>query len=458
MTWTYTLEEIARIAGVEKPVRDATIHGVSTDTRTLRSGDLFFALRGPNHDGLQFARQALEKGASGVVGAGAIETGPCLVVPDPLKVLQDWAASHRARFSGPLIAITGSCGKTTAKDLTAAVLGTKYRVVKTQGNLNNEIGCPLSLLRLDSGTEAAVVEMGANHPGEIAALCRMARPTESAVTMVGPAHLEGFGSVEQVAAAKAEIMEALGEEGCFYVNMDDPRCVFMGDRFTGEKTRFGSSGDVVLKDCRFEDSGEMRLDISPIGTLHLPLAVRAHATNVLLAVAVGLRHGITEFEGSLREACHTATRFHIRRIGPIEVLDDTYNANPSSMAAALEALSERPVPGVRMAVLGAMLELGETAAALHRETGECAGRHGVTHLFARGPHAEDLVTGAKAAGVPHAEVIGEHQAMADAVRAAGAGGGVLLVKGSRGMQMEKVIEALEGAEPGKNVPPGPPVP
>lgn len=456
MSWTYTLSEIARIIGTDPPVRDAIVRGVSTDSRSLAEGDLFFALQGPNHDGLRFAQQAIEKGASGVVGAGAIETGPCLVAPDPLKALQDWAAHHRKRFKGPLIAITGSCGKTTAKDFSAAVLGTKYRVVKTQGNLNNEIGCPLSLLRLDADTEAAVMEMGANHPGEIAMLCRMARPTESTVTMVGPAHLEGFGSIEQVAAAKAEIMEGLCNQGCFYVNADDPRCVRMGERFDGEKIFFGATGDVVLKECRFEDSGEMCLEIDPIGTLRLPLAVRAHATNVLLAVAIALRHGATEFEGPLREACRTATRFHVLRIGPLEVLDDTYNANPASMAAALEALSDRPGPGVRIAALGAMLELGETAAALHRETGECAGKRGVTHLFVRGPHAEDLATGARAAGTAHVEIIEDHQAMAEAIRAAGAGGGVLLVKGSRGMQMEKVIAALETLESRTSAPSAPP--
>src|SRR5690606_11767586 len=210
------------------PGRAVTFEAVSTDTRTLAPGQVFFALSGENFDGNRFVGEAFAKGAAAAVVREAAGDGPCLVVPDPLKALQAFAAYHRNRYPIPLFALTGSCGKTGVKDLTAAVLGSRWNVVKTPGNLNNDIGCPLSLLRIDEKTDMAVIEMGANHAGEIAELCRIARPTESAITLVAPAHLEGFGTVENVARAKAEIVEGLPGDGTFYVNADNPWCVKIG--------------------------------------------------------------------------------------------------------------------------------------------------------------------------------------------------------------------------------------
>lgn len=442
MGWRYTVDELARILGVAIPGVDMSFTAVSTDTRTLSPGQVFFALSGERFDGNRFAEEAFAKGAVAAVTAQPVGTGVCLVVPDTLTALQRFAAYHRKQYRIPVVALTGSCGKTTAKELTAAVLGSALRVVKTQGNLNNEIGCPLSLLQVHDGTDIAVIEMGANHRGEIARLCAVAQPTESAVTMVAPAHLEGFGSVEGVAAAKAEIMDALPRDGCFYVNVDDPYCLKMGERFAGKKVRFGNTGDVVLKASSFGADGELELEVSPIGRLRLPLPVRAHVTNVLLAVALGLEHGIREFEEPLRNACRQSIRFQIVRIGPLEVLDDSYNANPASMVAALQALADRPGNGARIAALGEMLELGTSAPQLHREVGEAAGRCGVKHLFARGSHAGDMIKGARVAGVEHAEAIEDHQSMADAIHDVAWPGDTLLVKGSRGMHMENVLQAL----------------
>lgn len=441
MVWQYTLKELAVMAGAAPPAEDATFTGVSTDTRTLEPGQVFFALRGENFDGHAFAAQAFSKGAVAVVSHAPCEAGPTLAVPDPLDALQRFAAAHRRRHSLPVFALTGSCGKTTAKEMIAAVLQSKYAVVKTQGNLNNEIGCPLSLLQIDTATEAAVIEMGANHAGEIARLCELAAPTESAITMIAPAHLEGFGSEEGVAAAKAEIMEGLAGRGCFYVNADDPRCVRIGERHPGETVWFGASGDVVLRHCALGPDGEMRLDIAPVGTLRLPLLVKAHAGNVLLAVAVGLRHGIEEFEAPLRAACAAGARFRREVISGVEVLDDTYNANPASMAAALETLGSR-TGNRRIAALGEMLELGERAEELHARVGACAAGNGVTHLFARGPHAYAMIAAAREAGVPHAEVIDEHDAIAEAIAAVAHPGDAVLAKGSRGMRMEQVLDCL----------------
>ena len=430
------------MTGGELAGGDSAFHRVSTDTRTLEPGDVFFALKGERYDGNRFVAEAFDRGAAGAVTLETTEAGPCVVVPDPLVALQEFARRHRERFEVPVIAITGSCGKTSSKDLVAALLGTRYNVVKTQGNLNNEIGLPLSLLELDEDTEAAVMELGANHRGEIAHLCTIAKPTESSITMVAEAHLEGFGSIEDVAAAKGEIIEGLPDSGLFYVNADDPHCVRLAERFAGRKVYFGREGDVALEACAFNEAGEMDLRVRPVGELVLPLHARAHATNVLLAIAIGLEHGVVSFEEPLRRACLETRRFNVVKVGSIEIVDDTYNSNPGSLRAALEALAERSVQGKRMAALGDMLELGAYAEALHEAAGAEAGVCGVSRLYVRGAHAEAVAQGARSAGVQHVQVIESHGDMARAIAEAAGPGDVILVKGSRGMAMEKVVEGL----------------
>lgn len=442
MGWRYSLKELADMVGAPAPAGDAVFHDVSTDSRTIEPGAVFFALSGERFDGTKFVADAFAKGACAAVTTTRHEAGPCILVGDPLAALQRFAAAHRVRYELPLLALTGSCGKTSTKDFIAAVLGTKCNIVKTQGNLNNEIGCPLSLLRLGEDTDFAVIEMGANHMGEIAHLCELAKPTEAAITLIAPAHLEGFGSIENVAKAKGEIVEGLGTDGLFYVNQDDERCRRIAEGFAGRKVRFGKQGDVALRSWDFDDKGEMCLDIDPVGALRLPLYCAAHASNVLLAVAVGLEHGVSEFEAPLREAAAQTTRFRIVDVGGVEVIDDTYNANPASVRAALDTLRVRPSNGKRIVALGDMLELGESARRLHAEIGEYAGSVGVAHVFARGDFARDVVEGARAAGVSHAEVIQDHGGMARAVAAIAQPGDVLLVKGSRGMEMERVIQSL----------------
>ena len=309
--------------------------------------------------------------------------------------------------------------------------------------MNNEIGGPLTLLEMDATTECVVMEMGANHRGEIERLCAIARPTESAITMISEAHLEGFGTIEDVAGAKAEIMTSLPEHGVFYVNVDDSRCRAIGAQFVGNTVRYGSEGDIVLRDCEFTSNGRMRLTIDPIGELTLSLYAKGHAANVLLAVAIGLRHGISEFQAPLERACEDSARFLVFNVGGVEIIDDSYNANPGSVRLALDALSERNRSGKRIAVLGEMLELGPHAERLHREIGEYAGLRFVDYLFARGDHAAATVEAACAAGVPVAEHIEDHAAMVEAVAAHASPGDVVLVKGSRGMRMEKVVESLK---------------
>ncbi len=462
MGWTYGIDELAGIIGADvlpppappytdaslirrtgvRPGERATFSRVSTDTRKLESGDVFFALSGEKFDGNAFLPDACAKGACAAVCTVPLNGHSCLVVESPLAALQRFAHHHRTRHAIPVIALTGSCGKTTSKDLIASVLSSRYRVVKTQGNLNNEIGCPLSLLQIDSETDVAVIEMGANHMGEIASLCALARPTESAITIIAPAHLEGFGSVENVAKAKGEIVAGLAPDGVFYVNTDDAWCVRIAEAFQGEKVLFGSRGDIRAEVCESIAPGRMRLQVAPVGELVLPLLSHAHVTNVLLAIAVGLRHGIEEFQGPLEAALTSAARCNVLQVGPLTIIDDTYNANPASMAASLDALARWPSDGVKMAALGEMLELGDSAAQLHAELGAVAGQLGVAHLFAKGPHACDTIRAARAAHVAHADTMDNPDMIAEAVFAVAKPGDVLLVKGSRGMQMERVVDAL----------------
>ncbi|NLN94455.1 MAG: UDP-N-acetylmuramoyl-tripeptide--D-alanyl-D-alanine ligase [Candidatus Hydrogenedens sp.] len=442
MSLCYTLDEAAVLLGLhlnmEAP-EDSVIKGVSTDTRTLRPGDLFFALNGENFRGDDFVEEAFRKGAVAAVTEGLNHSGPVFQTSSPLTALQQMAKEHRKQCPARIIGITGSCGKTTAKDMLATLLSSEYLVEKTQGNLNNDIGCPLSLFRLSRATHFGIIELGANHPGEIRMLAQLARPEEGVVTLIAPAHLEGFGTVEGVARAKSELMESLPHSGCFYVNMDDPWCRRMGEDFRGESIRFGTGGDVYLKNIDFDDDGEMVLKIHPIGTLRLPLRIRAHVSHVLLAVAVGLRHGILSFEEPLREACLLGARFQESIFQGIQILDDSYNANPTSMKAALEGL--RDYPGKRkIAIVGDMYELGDTAKLLHEKIGSYAASLSLDALLALGEYGPALVARAQAEGLTEARACDSHGEAAQWLLDHAREGDVLLFKGSRGMKMESVFE------------------
>lgn len=443
MTWEYSASELARILDTSAPAEDAVVSGVSTDTRTLTGGEVFFALKGENYDANDFLDRAFASGAALTVGTRAIPGKPGLVVADPLAALSRFAAHHRAQYTGPLVAITGSCGKTSAKDFLGALLATRHDVVKTRGNLNNEIGCPLSLLQLQKDTGFAVIEMGANHRGEIGRLCELARPTESAITIIAPAHLEGFGSIEDVAIAKGEIVSTLHDGQPFYCNADDHRCMAIAEKFDGPVVRFGRAGtDVRLVRDEYDGAGNLILEIDPVGTLRLPLPIRAQAANVLLAVAVALRHGVSDFEAPLIAACQASSRFSLEQVGPLEVLNDFYNANPASVQAALVALADRPGNGRKIAALGAMLELGDDGEKLHAAVGAAAAKAGISALFGRGPHARAMIDAAMAGGIGEARVIDDHLEMAAAIHSIATLGDSLLIKGSRGMRMENVLHHL----------------
>jgi len=443
MGWTYSLKEIASALGVVGTDNDSAIEGVSTDTRTIKEGDLFVALSGENFDGNSFIDKAFENGAAAAIGTAPNSNGPTLIVENTLDALQQLSAWHRNHYDIPLLAITGSCGKTTSKDWTTEVLGTKFKTLKTEGNLNNEIGCPQTLLQLDDDVEFAVVEMGANHKGEIRRLCELARPTESVITMVGSSHLEGFGSIDDIAEAKGEIIEHLSSSGTFYLNSVDQRCRAIASGFAGKTVSYGreTTDAVRLVSHEVLEFGKMRLVIEPIGEIVLPIYSVPHVQNALLAIAVGVQHGVTSFETPLTDAIKNSSRLKISHLGELCVIDDTYNANPESMGVAVECLANSGSNDT-WAVLGEMLELGPTSETLHRNLGEKLGTEGIRHVLARGLFAHAVVDGAKQAGVQDARVVEEHNAMAEVVFREADSDAAVLFKGSRGMTMEKAIDRL----------------
>jgi len=430
---------------------DGPFAGLSTDTRTLKPGDLFVALSGPNFDGHDFVRRAACLGAAGALVGRQISCAlPQAVVGDPLAGLQRYAAHWRGRLNGPLIGVTGSNGKTTVKEMLRAIFAARGEVLATRGNLNNHIGVPLTLLGLRATHRSAVVEMGANHAGEIARLAAIARPTAGVVTMAGPAHLEGFGSVEGVAHAKGELFAALPADGVAAINADDAFAALWED-LAGHcrRVRFAL-------DARAEIGAEA-VEAGALGTrfrlrtpggpaeVELAFSGRHNLVNALAAAAVAWGCGLSpaQIARGLGQAQPVGGR--LRRVPGVfgsQVVDDTYNANPSSVRAALEWLVGQP--GQSWAVLGDMAELGAEASRLHADCGRWARDLGVARLFTVGPLSRATAQ-AYGAGACHADTLEE---LVAALHGALAHGGqpTILVKGSRSAGMERVVSALAAAE------------
>jgi len=431
----------------------AGISGISIDSRTLSKGDAFFAIQGDNRDGHDFVDAALKAGAAlAVVAKGQrrrFADAPLLIVDDALEGLRALARAARERLHGKVIAVTGSVGKTTTKDMTAELLGARGPVLKTEGNLNNQYGLPLTLLRLEPRHTAAVLELGMSAAGEIRALTTLAEPDVATITRIAPVHLEFFPSLDAIADAKAEILEGLRPGGTAVLNGDDPRLRRIGERFTGRTVWFGRdrSFDVSAERWRGTAFG-MRFDLRVAGRsldVALPLAGPHFVENFLAAAAAAHVLGIppeTIADKALRlkPARH---RGELLRLGHgVLVLDDCYNSSPLALEAAVVALGL--VPGLRrVALLGDMLELGATGPALHREAGRAlAGR--VDVLAGIGPLSREIVEGARAAGftgkgLVHFEDAAQARA---AVASLVAPGDAVLVKASRGMHLEQVVEAL----------------
>jgi len=442
---------------------DAAFAGVSTDTRTLAPGMLFVALRGDYHDAHDYLAEAVGAGATGLlIAADRVSSVPAsagpglavIAVSDTLTALQALALDVRMRSGARVVAITGSAGKTTTKEITAELLEARYRVFRNRGNLNNHIGLPLSLLELVHGPEIAVVELGMNHAGEIRDLVRIARPDVRVWINVGDAHVGHFGSRESVAEAKAEILEDATASTLVVANADDPFVMSHVAGFGGRVVTFGERHQADVQATSVVDRGfdgttaEVR---SSAGSLHLevPLAGRAQLSNVLAAAAVALQLGVSVSDIEQRVASLQA----VARRGAVSVLprgvrliDDSYNASPAAVRAMLAALAATPATGRRVAVIGEMRELGAGARALHELCGRAAADAGVDVLVAIGGEAADgLVIGAIDGGLPAAR-IHRFATSVEAAVAIGqivAPGDLVLVKGSRGTRTDIVADRLQ---------------
>jgi UDP-N-acetylmuramoyl-tripeptide--D-alanyl-D-alanine ligase len=454
-----TLTRIAQLAGGDLVVREvpagatareaflaAPVEGASLDTRTIAPGMLFVPLPGRHGDGHDFLAEAFRRGAAVALcerGRHAAlrgrEPGPLVVVEDVTAALGRLAHGHRLGWRGLLLCVTGSAGKTTTRELVAAALSVAGPGLRTEGNLNNHWGVPLTLLRLRPEHRTAVVEIGTNHPGEIAALAALAVPGAGVVTNAGSAHLEGFGTLDAVAREKASLGFALGPGQPLFAGADSPRLL---RALAGVKARvisYGLAKSAEVRPARVTDLGPdgSRVEVAGFPPLHLRLVGRHQVANALAALAVAreLRLDAATVVAALEQARGTRGRMEVRRLQGATLLVDCYNANPDSTRAALATLAGWPGARRRIAVLGDMLELGPRAAALHRATGA---RARDCEVWAVGEHARDYAAGARRAGA-RVRLFDGKPAVAEALRGALGVGVVVLLKASRGAALEEVL-------------------
>ena len=432
--------------------------GVSIDTRTLRTGELYFGIRGDRFDGADFAAAAAEAGAFGVVvprgrGTNDVANAVMIEVEDTTTALQALAHATRKASGTKVVAITGSAGKTTTKEVTAEFLGTAYRVIRNRGNLNNHIGLPLSLMELTARPDIAVVELGMNHAGEISTLVRIAEPDVRVWTNVGEAHLGFFASIDEIAEAKAEILEGASAGSLLVANADDDRVASRARTFAGKVTTFGIERDADVHAADVVDrgiDGTTARVTTPRGEFDLstPLVGRGNLANVLAATAVALHFDVplpimAERAASLKPAHHRGDVVRLAR--GVIVVDDSYNANPTATRRAIDVLRSTRTKGRRVAVIGEMLELGERANALHESVGRAAVAAGVDELVAVGGEpAKAMADAAIAAGMSrtHVRYFATSDQAADAFEAYIHDGDLVLVKGSRGIRTDVVVDRL----------------
>jgi UDP-N-acetylmuramoyl-tripeptide--D-alanyl-D-alanine ligase len=440
------LREVARVLGLAiEPA--GTVTGWSIDSRTIARGDLFFALRGPNHDGHDHIEEVLRKGAIAVVVDSPVEaTGLVLHADDSLAAMQRIAVRAREMFTGRMIGVTGSAGKTTTKDVIAEMLAAQIKTAKTVGNLNNHVGVPLSILRLEDDARAAVLELGMNHAGEIRELAAMARPEIGVVTNVGAAHMEAFESIEGIAAAKRELIDALPENGTAVLNADDPRVKAMAG---GRKTLlYGVSAEAQVRAEDVERSSEgVRFRVGET-RFRTTLHGRHNVSNILAGLAVAQVFGIPREElvetvENLRPGRMRGDRFEHRGM---VVYNDCYNSNPDAVRAMIDVLRDTPAKR-RIAVLGEMLELGRFAETLHREVGGYAAAQGVDVVIGIRGAARDMVEAAKSSGLS-AVFFDDPAEAGRAVRAMAQADDAILFKGSRGVHVERALEQFLAPEGG----------
>jgi UDP-N-acetylmuramoyl-tripeptide--D-alanyl-D-alanine ligase len=431
---------------------DATISRISTDSRTLQAGDLFVPLRGENFDGHRFVDQAAERGAAGAMveesWQGSTPKNFALIrVPDTLAAYQNLAANYRRSLSLKVIAITGSNGKTSTKDFVAAILARGFRVTKTEGNFNNHVGLPQTMLTATSSDQIAVWEIGMNHPGEIAALAKLAAPDVAIITNIGVAHIEFMGNREAIAAEKGSLAEAVDAGGTVIMNGDDAFSESVAQRTRAKIILAGiENGSVRATDvsqsatgCEFtilEGAHRCRAQL-PVPGIHM-------VQNAMLAIAAGRAFGLSleECAAGLASTPLTKARLQIKEINGIQFIDDSYNANPDSMKAALRTLIELDADGRRVAVLGEMSELGEESERGHREVGETAAALGIDELLAVGAAGAEIAHAAQKAGLEKSSAVDSPEEAAQHLSETAAPGDLILVKGSRSARMERVLEAF----------------
>jgi len=443
------IRQVARMTGgrIFPPAAQAVVTGISTDSRTLRSGDLFVPLRGKNFDGHDYLLQAARRGAAACLSEDVIAGFPIPVVgvADTLQALGDLAAGFRQAFSGPVVAVTGSSGKTTTKDMLAGILACAGPGLATEGNFNNLVGLPLTLLKLKPRHRWAVLEMGMSARGEIARLARIAAPGIGVVTNIGAAHLEALENLEGVARAKGELFAALPPGGTAVINADDPRVLQLPVANGVRRVTYGCAPEATVRaEGIVTDGRALRFDLLLENDRHpvrLTVAGRHNVANALAAAAAAfaLGHDGAAIVRGLEAFRPRSGRMELVSLANgCRLLDDSYNANPLSVRAALGTLAESG--GARkIAVLGDMLELGEAAADLHREIGrEAAAR--ADAVIALGERAGDIASGAREGGLAAARVrvVADHAEAVAVLREWMRPGDWVLIKGSRGMRMEKI--------------------
>jgi UDP-N-acetylmuramoyl-tripeptide--D-alanyl-D-alanine ligase len=462
MRWT-----IAQVAGAvgSRPGTGldplAGVAGVSIDSRTLHPGELFIAIHGPRHDGHDHVAAALERGAlAAMVGESQLSRYPdeirgrCITVADTFAALKRLATAVREAWGGKIAGVTGSVGKTTTKEILAALLGSRFPILKSEGNFNNEYGLPLTLFRLDQTHRAAVLEMGMSRRGELSRLAEIARPNVGVVTRVAPAHLEFFASVEEIALAKRELIEGLnGRESVAVLNADDPLVAAFAPHAPGRVLTYGIANPADFRAEALEDRGALGSTFVLVESakrvrLELALAGRHVISNALAAMAAASVWGIdaAEAQGVLRNLRAPSMRGELLRLNNgAALINDSYNSSPAALHAMIGVLAATPDCRRRILAAGEMRELGQTSAQLHREAGNFAAKTGkIDWVIGVEGDAAQIVEGAVDAGVPKAqtEFFSSSEEAANFLSSLVTEGDLLLVKGSRGVKMERIVESL----------------
>ena len=439
--------------------------GISIDSRTISRGDLFVAIKGQNYDGHNFIADAVENGAAGLLVSKSEIAGDrykkwikkgivCFAAENTIDALGDIAALNRKQANISVVAITGSNGKTTTKEMTALVLSQRFNTLSTKGNYNNKIGLPLTIFRLDASHKWAVLELGMSKPGEISRLAEICKPDIGVITNIGTAHLEGFDSIEGIARAKGELLEHIGKNGTAVLNADDPRLLDLADKIQHDLLFFGfhENAGVRAQNIKQEAFGlSFRLMLPGETTLvNLKSYTPVFVSNALAAAAAGHLAGLNagEIKSGLEKFHPVNGRMNIIKTRKgFHIIDDTYNANPCSMKVAINALQTLKGRGSGILVAGDMLELGKDAGLIHQEIGAMAAAGDISRLYITGTFADDVAKGAHTKGLQSKKIlIGTKEEILDDLTNRVKPGDWILVKGSRALCMEAIVEELKNRD------------